>query len=71
MNVETLRLLWSVVLEISPDEVAELSDDVLVRSLIFQVNSRICLSLEEQTAIRSYLSARKPLIFEMLQSQAV
>ena len=71
MNVETLRLLWSVVLEISPDEAAELSDDVLVRNLLFQVNSRIYLSLEEQTAVRSYLRARKPLICQMLQSQAI
>ncbi|MCG8363923.1 MAG: hypothetical protein MJA27_11405 [Pseudanabaenales cyanobacterium] len=71
MTIETLRLLWSLVLEISPDNVAELSDDVLVRSLFSQVNSRICLSLEEQTAVRSYLSARKPLICEMLQSQAI
>ena len=71
MTVETLRLLWSVVLEIPPDNVAELSDEVLIRSLFSQINSRICLSQEEQTAVRSYISSRKPLICETILNQAI
>ena len=67
MNAEILRLLWSVVSEISPDKVIGLSDDALVSSLIHQINSRVCLSLEDQTAVRSYLATRKPLIRDVLQ----
>lgn len=67
MNAEILRLLWSVVSEVSPDRVAGLSDDALVSSLVYQINSRVCLSLEDQTAVRSYLSTRKPLIRDVLQ----
>ncbi len=71
MTVETLRLLWSVVLEIPPDIVSELPDEVLIRSLFSHINSRLSLSQEEQTAVRSYISARKPLICETILNQAV
>ena len=71
MNAEMLRLLWSVVVDVSLERVAGLSDDVLVGHLVHQINSRVCLSLEEQITIKSYLKTRKPLIREMLQGQAM
>ena len=71
MNAEMLRLLWSVVVDVSIERVAGLSDDVLVGHLFHQINSRVCLSLEEQITIKSYLRTRKPLIREMLQGQAM
>ncbi|MEL6383858.1 MAG: hypothetical protein AAFQ89_15665 [Cyanobacteria bacterium J06626_18] len=67
MNVEILRLLWSIVSEISPDRATGLSDDDLISSLIHNINNRVCLSREDQTAVRSYLSMRKPLIRDVLQ----
>lgn len=67
MNAEILRLLWSIVSEVSPDKVMGLSDDALVSNLIHQINSRVCLSSDDQSAVRSYLSTRKPLIRDLLQ----
>ena len=67
MNAEILRLLWSIVSELSSDRILGLSDDDLVSSLIQQIDNRVCLTLEDQTAVRSYLSTRKPLIRDMLR----
>lgn len=67
MNTEVLRLLWSLVSTISPDNIAGLSNDVLVKKLLSHINSRVCLSLDEQIAVKSYLSAREPLVREIIQ----
>ncbi|MGF1521567.1 MAG: hypothetical protein ACFBSF_04520 [Leptolyngbyaceae cyanobacterium] len=67
MNAEILRLLWSIISEISPDRATGLSDDDLISSLIHHINNRVCLSLEDQTAVKSYLRTRKPLIRDVLQ----
>lgn len=71
MSTEMLRLLWSVVVDSSLERVAGLSDDVLVGHLLHQINSKVRLSSEEQITIQSYLRARKPLIREVLQGQAM
>ncbi|MBE7379926.1 MAG: hypothetical protein F6J95_000765 [Leptolyngbya sp. SIO1E4] len=67
MSVETLRLLWSVVSETSPENVAGLSDEALIGSLLSRINSRLCLTLEDQTAVRSYLGSKRLLIREVIQ----
>ena len=67
MSNKVLRLFWSVVSEIPSDKFAELSDDALVGSLLFQMNSRLCLSRDDQTAVRSYFRTRGPLVREILQ----
>ena len=69
MSVETLRLLWSVIAEISSDSTTSLSDEALFGSLLSKINNRLCLTPEDQTAIRLYLRSRKLLIREMLQDQ--
>lgn len=67
MNTEVLRLLWSLVSTMSPDNIAGLSNDVLVKKLLSHINSRVYLSLDEQIAVKSYLSAREPLVREIIQ----
>ncbi len=67
MSTKVLRLFWSVVSEIPSDKAAELSDDALIGSLLLQMNSRLCLSREEQTAVRSYFKTRGLLVREILQ----
>ncbi len=67
MSTKVLRLFWSVVSEIPSDKAAELSDDALMGSLLFRMNSQLCLSIEEQTAVRSYFKTRGPLVREILQ----
>ena len=71
MNAQVLRLLWSVILEISTDKITGLSDDVLERSLLGMISSRCCLSQADQVSVKCYLKARKPLIREMLQGNAL
>lgn len=66
MNAEILRLLWSVILELSPDNVAELSDEALAGNLVARINSRLCLNREDQMAVRLYLTRKKLLIREMV-----
>ncbi|MGF1524505.1 MAG: hypothetical protein ACFBSF_19455 [Leptolyngbyaceae cyanobacterium] len=69
MKAEILRLLWSMVLELSPDRVAELSDEALAGSLVARMNSRLCLNREDQMAVRSYLKRKRLLIREMVEYQ--
>lgn len=71
MNAEILRLLWSVILELSPNNVAELSDEALAGNLVARINSRLSLNREDQMAVRSYLKQRKLLIREMVGCQTV
>ncbi|MEL6385452.1 MAG: hypothetical protein AAFQ89_23910, partial [Cyanobacteria bacterium J06626_18] len=49
MNAEILRLLWSVILELSPNNVAELSDEAFIsfthnlfRQNLFYQNMLLC-----------------------------
>ncbi|MEO0537911.1 MAG: hypothetical protein AAF215_29140 [Cyanobacteria bacterium P01_A01_bin.123] len=67
MDTGILRLLWSAVLEISPDTVAGLSDEVLTKRLIDKLRDRVCLSAEERAAVTSYIQNKKPLIIEVVQ----
>ncbi len=67
MDASTLRLLWSVVLENSPESIASLPDTLFVRHFLEQVQDRVCLSLDEQDAMQSYLHTRRTLILEMIQ----
>jgi hypothetical protein len=71
MNPNNLRLLWSVVMESSPEKATELPYEVLVKNLLQQMNDRILLSLDEQMIFKTYLDSRKSLVHEMLQVQAI
>jgi uncharacterized protein (DUF302 family) len=71
MNPNNLRLLWSVVMESSPEKATELPCEVLVKNLLQQMNDRILLSLDEQMTFKTYLDNRKGLVHEMLQVQAI
>ena len=67
MNASTLRLLWSVVLENSPESIAHLPETLFVRHLLEQMQARVCLSADEQNAMQSYLQNKRALILEMIQ----
>lgn len=67
MDASTLRLLWSVVLENSPESVVHLPEALFVKHVLEQIQSRICLSTDEQNAMQSYLHAKRGLILEMMQ----
>lgn len=68
MDASTLRLLWSVVLENSPESISHLPEALLVRHLFEQIQARVCLSIDEQNAMQSYLQTKRALILEMIQS---
>lgn len=70
MNAEILRMLWSVILELSPDTVAELSDEALEGKLLARLGSRLDFNSEEQTTVRSYLKRKRLLIREVMQCPA-
>ncbi len=70
MKAEILRLLWSVILELSPETVAELLDEALVGNLLARLSSRLCCSPADQTAVQSYLKNKQLLIREVVQSPA-
>ena len=67
MDASTLRLLWSVVLENSPESISNLPEALFVRHLLEQVQTRVCLSVDEQTALQAYLQTKRNLILEMIQ----
>ena len=67
MNASTLRVLWSVVFETSPEIVANLPEAVFVGHLCEQIQSKVCLSSDEQSAMQSYLQTKRTLIIEMMQ----
>ena len=67
MDASTLRLLWSVVLENSSESIASLPESLFVRHFLEQIQTRVCLSTDEQTAMKSYLQTKRVLILEMMQ----
>lgn len=67
MDASTLRLLWSVILENSPENISNLPEALFVRHLLEQIQDRVCLSIDEQNAMQSYLQAKRGLILEMIQ----
>ena len=67
MDASTLRLLWSVVLENSPESISHLPDALFVRHLFEQVQTRVNLSLDEQNAMQVYLHNKRGLILEMIR----
>lgn len=67
MDTSTLRLLWSVVLENSPESISHLSDTLFVRHLFEQIQARVNLSLDEQDAMQVYLHNKRGLILEMIR----
>lgn len=70
MNAEILRLLWSVILEFSPDTVAELSDEALEGKLLARLGSRSDFNSEAQMTVRSYLRHKRLLIRQVVQYPA-
>ncbi|WP_152532081.1 hypothetical protein [Leptolyngbya sp. Heron Island J] len=67
MDTSTLRLLWSVVLENSPESISHLPDTLFVRHLFEQIQARVNLSLDEQDAMQVYLHNKRGLILEMIR----
>ncbi|MDV3351604.1 hypothetical protein D0962_10085 [Leptolyngbyaceae cyanobacterium CCMR0082] len=67
MDASTLRLLWSVILENSPENISNLPEALFVRHLLEQIQDRVYLSIDEQNAMQSYLQAKRGLILEMIQ----
>jgi hypothetical protein len=71
MTAETLRQLWTIVAELGAARtVSNLTDEALVSTVLGQINSRYCFTLEEQSAVKSYLSSHKPLIRDLLDEKA-
>lgn len=67
MDVKTLHRLWSMILDDSPGNITNLSDEALVSSLYHQIDNTVYLSLEDKSYVLSYLNTRKSLIRELLQ----
>ncbi len=67
MDASTLRLLWSVVLENSPESVSNLPEALFVRHLLDQIQARVCLSTDQQSAMQSYIRTKRVLILDMIQ----
>lgn len=67
MDASTLRLLWSVVLENSPESVSNLPEALFVKHLLDQIQAKVCLSTNQQNAIQSYIRSKRVLILDMIQ----
>lgn len=70
MNTDSLRILWELVDRLSPDRVAGISYDVLVGGLLQQLDERLCLSPDEDSAVRLYLKTRELLVRELVMGHA-
>jgi hypothetical protein len=71
MEASVIRLLWSIVLTLPPEEMGGFSDDAIVRYVLHELDSRISLSVDDQVKVRQYLTSRHVMIREMLQKQAM
>lgn len=67
MDASKLRLLWSVVLENSPENIAKIPEAFFVTHILEQMQARVCLSADEQNAMQSYLKSKRGLILDMMQ----
>lgn len=67
MDASKLRLLWSVVLEHSPESIAKIPEAFFVNHILGQIESRVFLSKDEQYAMQSYLQTKRGLILDMIQ----
>ncbi len=68
MTADILRSFWSVVTGIPSEKALSLSDDSLATHLLDCINRQYTLSVEEQATVLDYLSSRKLLIREVLQT---
>lgn len=68
MNVDPsmMRLLWSVVGEISGRELIDLSDTALVAMLLQRISRRVLLRGEETDVLYTYIGARLSLIRDLV-----
>lgn len=66
MDAAKLRKFWSLILDASPDGLADASEAAFVSMLSTYINDSLCLSTTEQMALTAYLQAKRPLILDVL-----
>ncbi|NWF62575.1 MAG: hypothetical protein HXY43_25905 [Fischerella sp.] len=69
MNSSTLRFLWSVIEQIQPTALLEVSDTDLVKHLLKQLDNRKALNSEENSTISAYLYSRTALIRDLAMAR--
>ena len=66
MDATKLRVLWSLILDASLDNLAEVSEAVFISQLSTYINDNIYLNDHERVALLGYWQARRHLILDML-----
>ena len=69
VSASILRLTWTVVEEMSPNELLTLPDTLLIKRLLQYIAQKILLSSEEIYELYSYLGARVSLIRDIAESR--
>ncbi|MCX7593244.1 MAG: hypothetical protein N2235_05690 [Fischerella sp.] len=69
MNSSTLRFLWSVIEQIQPSALLEVSDTDLVKHLLKQLENKKALNSEENSTISAYLYSRTTLIRDVAMAR--
>ena len=64
----TLRLVWTVVENIQPSIISELSDVQLIRQVLYELQRLVCLAPDESHVLTEYLGNRTMLIRDIVQS---
>jgi hypothetical protein len=67
MNSLILRHFWSLIEEIQPATLLEISDTELIQQLLKQLECKKILSEEEITNVSAYISSRLPLIRDLAE----
>jgi hypothetical protein len=63
----TLRLLWTVVENIQPNIISDLSDVQLIRQVLHELQRLVCLAPDESSVLSDYLGDRTMLIRDITE----
>lgn len=64
----TLRLLWSVIEDIQPQLISDLSDTQLTRQVLHELQRLVCLAPDKSQVLSQYLNGRTMLIRDIAQA---
>lgn len=69
MNSSTLRQIWLVIEETQTNILLGFNDAELIQQLLRQLENKMLLSSENNSAISAYISSRVPLIRDLAQAR--
>lgn len=69
MNSSTLRQIWLVIEETQTNILLGFNDAELIQQLLRELENKMLLSSENNSAISAYISSRVPLIRDLAQAR--